>query len=127
MLRPEQCVDTALEQLFYDNVYAWRARCSPCHFSDQLKADPAAPRWIRVEGNCEKSSLATYRRITSGDFLNLDDPTQSLLLLKPLAIAAGGVKHGGHAKFADTSDPAYQGFLRFILQYAACRGGTTAP
>lgn len=121
VLGPAECADTALEQLFYDNVYAWRARCFPCHFSDQLKAAPTAPRWLRVEGNCAQSSLATYRRITSGDFLNLDEPTQSLLLLKPLAIAAGGVKHGGHDKFDDTSDPAYQGFLRFIEQYAGCR------
>jgi hypothetical protein len=115
------CADTALEQLFYDDVYAWRARCSPCHFSDKLNADPAAPRWIRVEGNCAQSSLATYRRVTSGDFLNLDDPAQSLLLLKPLAIAAGGVKHGGDAKFANQDDPAYQSFLRFITQYAECK------
>lgn len=114
------CSDKALEQLFYDDVYAWRARCFPCHFSDQLKADPKAPRWIRVEGNCAESSLATYRFVANGDFLNLDDPTQSLLLLKPLAVSAGGVVHGGHDKFEDTSDPAYQSFLQFIQQYAAC-------
>ncbi|HWA77566.1 MAG TPA: hypothetical protein VG937_34755 [Polyangiaceae bacterium] len=115
------CSDRALEQLFYDDVYAWRARCFPCHFSDQKKADARAPRWIRVEGNCAESSLASYRTITSGDYLNLEDPTQSLLLLKPLAIAAGGVEHGGHDKFDDTSDPAYQSFLQFIQRYADCR------
>lgn len=121
VMGPSDCTDTALEQLFYDNVYAWRARCFPCHFSDQLKADPTAPRWIRVEGNCAQSSLSTYRGLTSSQFLNLEDPTQSLLLLKPLAISAGGVKHGGAEKFDDTDDPAYQSFLRFIEQYAECR------
>lgn len=115
------CTDATLEELFYDEVYAWRARCFPCHVSDQLKAAPDAPRWLRVEGNCATSSLASYRIVTSGDYLNLDEPDQSLLLLKPLSVEAGGVEHGGHAKFDGTADPAYQAFLRFIQQYADCK------
>lgn len=115
------CSDAALEQLFYDDVYNWRGRCFPCHFSSELKADPEAPRWIRVEGNCATSSVETLHWVLARNLLDFDDPTQSLLLLKPLAEAAGGVKHGGHDKFEDTTDPAYQSFLDFIQHYVDCK------
>jgi len=36
------------------------------------------------------------------------DPPSSPLLLKPLAVAAGGVVHGGGDIFADTTDADYQ-------------------
>jgi hypothetical protein len=121
------CDDMSLEQLFKDTVYDWRGRCFPCHFSNQLNADKAAPRWVRVEGNCEAGAVETLGVIVDRGLLNLDDPSQSLLLLKPLAIAYGGVPHGGSEKFADKTDPAYVSFLSFIEHYAACAAATPAP
>lgn len=115
------CDDASIERLFEKDVYNWRGRCFPCHFSDQTKADPDAPRWIRAEGNCALASLQTMRRVIASGYLNLAEPTQSLLLLKPLAEDAGGVEHGGHDKFSDTEDPAYQSFLHFIQHYAKCQ------
>lgn len=115
------CSDASLEQLFYDDVYLWRGRCYPCHFSSELKADPTAPRWIRVNGNCATSSVETMHQVIARGLINEEDPTQSLLLLKPLSEENGGVEHGGHEKFADTTDPAYVSFLDFIRHYAECQ------
>lgn len=116
----DDCSDLAIEQLFRDSVYAWRGRCFPCHFSDQEFADERAPRWLNVDGNCDAASLETLRTVVASGYIDVDEPTQSLLLLKPLAENAGGVEHGGHDKFAGTSDAAYVSFLNFIEQYAEC-------
>jgi hypothetical protein len=116
------CDDLALERSFLENVYAWRGRCFPCHFSDQELAAAEAPRWIDVEGNCDSASLATLRGIVTSGYVDVDEPEQSLLLRKPLSEEAGGVEHGGHDKFVGVDDPAYVSFLRFIQHYADCSG-----
>jgi hypothetical protein len=117
------CSDMELEQAFYDDVYSWRGRCSPCHFDKFPEADKLAPRWISTVGNCATGSAATFKNARDLGIFDTDDPTQSLILLKPLDVAGGGVTHGGAQKFADKTDPTYQSFLRFALHYKAC----TAP
>jgi hypothetical protein len=120
------CDGLSIEQAFLENVFPWRDRCYPCHHTDQLKADPAAPRWIEVEGPCEAAAVITLRNVIDGGYIDTGDPTQSLLLLKPLAEAYGGVEHGGTDKFHSTDDRAYSSFLSFAEYYAACAGaGTT--
>lgn len=114
------CSDRELEQAFYDDVYTWRGRCFPCHFDSQLEADKEAPRWISVVGNCETGSAATFKRVLALSLINVDDPSKSLLLQKPLDKSGGGVVHKGGAKFT-TGDIAYQSFSRFIEHYRACR------
>ncbi len=101
-------------------VYTWRGRCFPCHWSS-LDIGPAeAPRWITSAGDCGPASLATMNTVFTRELVDFDDPTQSLLLLKPLAVAAGGVMHGGHDKFADTEDETYRDFLEWIDYEVAC-------
>jgi hypothetical protein len=63
----------------------------------------------------------TLARVLGLGLVDTEDPTASLLLLKPLDDAGGGVEHGGDQKFADTMDPTYLSFLRFIQHYAACQ------
>ncbi len=46
------------------------------------------------------------------------DPPQSPLLQKPLAVAAGGVVHGGGDIFVDTSDTDYVTMLEWITPEA---------
>lgn len=113
------CSDKELEQAFYDEVYAWRGRCFPCHFDTETRADPTAPRWVSVVGNCETGSAASFKRVLSLGLLNAEDPRQSLLVLKPLDLP-NGVKHGGGAKFTLT-DPAYESFVRFAERYQKCQ------
>jgi hypothetical protein len=115
------CSDSELEQAFYDDVYAWRGRCYPCHFDTELKADKDAPRWLSAIGNCQTGSVATYRRVVGLGLIDVADPTASLLLQKPLDVVNGGVEHGGGEKFSDEMDETYQSFLRFIELYASCQ------
>jgi hypothetical protein len=114
------CSPVAIELAFQSGVYAWRDRCYPCHHTDQQRADPRAPRWVEVFGGCNAASATTLRNVIDGGLMNLEDPTQSLLLLKPLTENAGGVPHLGGQKFHDTLDPAYVSFLSFIEYYASC-------
>jgi hypothetical protein len=114
------CDSIAMETAFRDNVYVWRGRCYPCHFSDQTTADPTAPRWLSTQGGCSAGSVQTLRTLIDAGYIDATNPEQSLLLRKPLAIEAGGVIHGGGEKFHDTRDFAYQSFLSFIQHWASC-------
>ena len=114
------CSDTELEQAFYDDVYAWRGRCYPCHYDTELDADKDAPRWLSLVGNCNTGSAVTLKRALTLGLINNVEPENSLLLKKPLDTSGGGVKHGGGAKFT-TTDDTYRSFLRFIEHYAECR------
>lgn len=118
---PGDCSDRTLELLFQDQVYRWRGRCYPCHDQGNPHVALEAPKWVAVGGSCNAASLATLREVERRGFMDLHDPTQSPLLLKPLAEKAGGIHHEGHAKFSDTDDVAYVDFLSFIERYAACR------
>jgi hypothetical protein len=113
------CSDKELEQAFYDDVYSWRGRCFPCHYDTETKADPTAPRWLSVVGNCETGSAASFKRAMGLGLFDTVDASQSLILLKPLDVSGGGVTHGGGAKFT-LSDPAYASFLRFATHYQEC-------
>jgi len=113
---PGDCSDRTLEALFQQRVYAWRGRCSPCHF-DSSKVD--APKWITT-GSCNSASLATMRNVLDGGLVDLESPAQSKLLLKPLAEAAGGIQHGGHDKFSSSEDAAYLDIRAWIERRAEC-------
>jgi len=115
-----QCDSRSVEAVFRDTVFPWRDRCFPCHHSDQLKADPNAPRWIDVGGNCETAAVSTLRNVIDRGLVDPVTPEQSLILLKPLPATEGGVLHGGGAKFHDRTDEAYLSFLSFAEYYAAC-------
>jgi hypothetical protein len=118
------CSDLEIEQAFAEQVYAWRGRCYPCHFDTELMADKDAPRWLSATGNCQTASISTFRRVVALGLMDLADPKQSLLLLKPLDVASGGVMHGGGEKFTDSMDPAYTSFYNFIEYYSRCVAAT---
>lgn len=118
------CSDRELEQMFYDDVYAWRGRCFPCHFDTETKADQRAPRFLSAIGNCETGSAVSLKRMLELGVFDLNDPEQSLLLLKPLDLPEN--RHGGGAKFT-TKDQAYQSFLGFIARYRDCKRSDASP
>jgi len=121
------CDSRSMEGAFRDTVYVWRDRCFPCHFSSEPQAALEAPHWIDVSGSCEAGSIATLHNIERGRYINLEQPDQSLLLLKPLPLEEGGVEHGGAEKFAGVKDRSYLSFLSFLEYYAACTNGTATP
>lgn len=112
------CTDLELERAFYEDVYSWRGRCFPCHFDTESDAGASATRWISAAGNCQTGSAVSLARVVGSGLIDSTEPTQSLLLQKPLDVPPGS--HGGGAKFT-TEDPAYQSFLRFIQLYQRCK------
>jgi len=116
---PGDCSDLTIERGFQELVYSWRGRCYPCHY-DSKPGDPEnAPRWI-VDAECSAGSLASMRNVLELGLVDVERPDQSLLLLKPLAVAAGGVEHEGSDKFFDTDDGAYKDFAAWVELYAGC-------
>jgi hypothetical protein len=115
------CDDLALERLFRDTIYESRGRCFPCHFSSEPRP-PEALHFIEQSGTCDSSSLQTMHNVLEAGLVNVEQPEQSLLLLKPLAEGGGGVPHGGHEKFSPGSDPGYDNFVYWLKRYAACQG-----
>jgi hypothetical protein len=119
---PGDCERETLERLFRGTIYEWRGRCYPCHFQG-TKGSPDAPRWASDVGTCEVAALATQQNIVDSGYVNSRDPKKSLLILKPLAEADGGVPHGGHDKFT-LEDPAYADFLYWTQRYSACQNAS---
>ena len=63
----------------------------------------------------------TVDNLLESDYLDFNDPEESLILLKPLAEEKGGVEHGGGTKFSKRTDRLYIAMLRWINHVAACR------
>jgi len=118
---PADCSPIAREEAFLHEVYAFRGRCFPCHFIGSMYGPEEAPRWIDGSDTCGPSSLVSMNNLLALDVVDFDNPEMSLFLMKPLAEAEGGVVHGGHDKFADREDSAYQSFLGWIEYEAGCR------
>jgi hypothetical protein len=118
------CDSTTVEATFRDTVYVWRDRCFPCHFASEPGSAPGAPSWIDDRNGCNPGALETFHNVVSLGLVDANDPTQSLILRKPLDIAQGGVAHGGGSKFDGTSDPTYQSFLSFLEYWIGCGAPT---
>jgi hypothetical protein len=118
---PGGCDDVALEQLFKDTVFDARGRCYPCHFDNIARPIPGAVAWIAQDDTCEVAAATTMRRVIDGGYVNLDQPDQSYLLLKPLDPSEGGLPHGGSAKFQKENDAGYTNFLYWLTRYAECQ------
>lgn len=118
------CDPATVETQFRDTVYVWRDRCFPCHFASQPGAAPGAPPWIDDRNGCNTGSLETFHNIVTLGLADPNDPTQSLILRKPLDVAQGGVAHGGGSKFDGMRDPTYQSFLSFLEYWIGCGAPT---
>jgi hypothetical protein len=119
---PGGCSDEALLEVFRSTVYATRGRCSPCHLTDHDFEDYKAPQWLDVLADCDSASRHTYWNVLDRGYIDFEDPSQSLLLQKPLGEDLGGVEHGGGEKFwSRTEDPGYLSFSYFAERVAECR------
>lgn len=121
------CDALSIETAFRDNVYVWRDRCFPCHFTSAPQAAPDAPKWIDVRSSCDAGSITTLRNIEHGGYMDLDQPEQSLILRKPLPLDEGGIEHGGSDKFGSKQDEMYLSILSFIEYYSSCQSDTATP
>jgi hypothetical protein len=117
---PGDCSDKTLEGLFQASFFPFRRRCWPCHFENYPDSVKDAPKWIAV-GPCELASLSTYRNVAELGYIDVEEPTQSLWILKPLDEAIGGVEHGGGPKFHEFDELGVPQMLYFSERYAACQ------
>lgn len=116
---PGGCSEVALELLFRETIYASRRRCFPCHSDDESRNFPTAGHWLIEGDTCAVSSLRTMRNLIERNLINVDDPEQSLLLLKPLDQSEGGIQHGGLDKF-HPGDANYEDMLYWLTRYGQC-------
>src|SRR5262245_32017224 len=105
--------DRLLES-FENTVWAMRFRCLSCHIEghpeNQKKVAEFGERvaWIKKGG-----AEATLKYLMDSKLLDTQEPTKSLLLLKPL----GEVEHGGGVKFL-IGDEGYKAVRSFLEDYA---------
>ena len=116
--RPNEVIRFArtdrLLESFEQNVWGQRHRCMGCHSegSDQnrklVKENGEQVSWTKKTA----AETMTYL-IRKKDLIDIDNPEQSLLLLKPLK----EVDHGGGKKFLK-GDLGYKGFRTWLEDYA---------
>jgi len=103
---------------FLENVWTEIGRCAACHSPDrngeQVERHGAQVSWIRLD-----DPQGTLDGLVDAALIDLERPTDSLLLAKPLL----KVDHEGGQKMV-VGDRTYKQFVRFIEDYAATRSGT---
>ena len=121
------CEEKDLGALFQEKVWKWRGRCAPCHVA------PGTPKFkvahffdggYKPGDSAEqeaKSALYSMYNVIGINAVNVDEPAQSMLILQPLAPAAGGLPHQGHVKIANKQEQTYKDFLAWIEAYAECK------
>jgi len=118
---PGDCEQETLEALFRGTIYKDRDRCLPCHFVEEETAISDAPRFFTERGGCGVGSLASMRAILRRGLVNIKNPEQSFLLLKPLAESDGGMPHEGGDKFLKENDSHYRSFAHWVFRYSDCQ------
>jgi len=102
---------------FMENVWVEAGRCAACHSSDrnqeQVKKHGEKVNWMKP-----RDPQATLNYLTETGLIDVEDPENSTLLLKPLA----KVEHGGGRKML-VGDRSYKQFRRFLDDYAAVSKG----
>ena len=105
-------------------VMKWKGRCHGCH--TDCEKDFEAPCWLMYDYDKEdqeaayQASLISMYNLIGIDAIEVNDPLKSLMLLKPMKVANGGVQHGGGDKFTGPEDEAYQDFALWLEFYASC-------
>lgn len=111
----DEVAAAACTQSFGDAVWpVLEKKCYLCH-----KSTTAAHGFLAGD-----RTAANQKMVAS--LIDLANPPQSKLLLKPLG-PAGGTEHMGGSKFKTTEDENYKLFLKAIQDYAVCKAAADAP
>lgn len=119
----DECSRRGIEQKFTEEVWIWHGRCYHCHadtYSERYRQYPKPAPWMS-DDRSDSGGHLTARRLLESTYLDLEDPAQSQILLKPLKPEAGGIDHGGGSKMADTEDVLYVPLLAWIEHVSACQ------
>ena len=116
-----ETVDVATFVQEVQPVFAKRCANPSCHGSGRRPLEVFAvhthrldPAHVYLDAPLTETELERNYHRASAFVLEIDRPEQSLLLLKPLARAAGGARHGGDAVFSDRESAEYQALERWI-------------
>lgn len=123
------CDQDSLTAAFEQKVMPWVSRCAHCHSTSYPLPEPLVgvlPQWAAPEGHPDAARRTMLNLLAAGA-IDLDHPEQSLLLTKPLAIATGGVEHGGGDKIESPDEPTYRDFESWIQLYASCANASQEP
>jgi mono/diheme cytochrome c family protein len=104
-------------QSFMENVWVEAGRCAACH-SPEKNAEKVKEHGPKVSWITPRDPQATLNHLLEAGLIDVDEPENSLLLLKPL----NKVKHGGGQKMA-SGDRSHKQFRRFLTDYAASAKG----
>jgi hypothetical protein len=128
MIAPvDLCSNQSHINQFTNTVWTLHGRCYHCHadrYSAQSTQRPRPAPWMS-NNRGDMGARITAMRLLESTYLDLETPAQSLILLKPLSTAFGGVDHGGGTKMRNTDDPLYVPLLAWIEQLAACQAEQT--
>ena len=102
---------------FIDNIWVEATRCAACHSpllnQKQVKEFGERVSWMKPD-----DPAATLKHLVDAGLIDTDEPTQSMILLKPTM----QVKHGGGIKMV-VGDRSYKQFRKFLEDYAAMSAG----
>jgi hypothetical protein len=109
--RKDQLLDS-----FEQNVWAWRFRCMNCHIEGTPQNTQLRKKFGDRVSWIKSDSASTMHYLIESKLIDLKNPEQSLLLLKPL----GTKPHEGGIKFV-LGDQGYKGFRTWIEDVLAIR------
>ena len=112
------CEEDGVVRAYNDHPFFWRGRCSHCHVPNAPTNEPG-PAWMSRYTDLDQGARETVANILANGYVNLEDPEQSLIMLKPLALDEGGVEHGGGDKLLMV-DELYDDFLKWSQLVQAC-------
>ncbi len=122
------CSEADAVNAFTNYVMKWKGRCHGCHTA--CEEDFEAPCWLvydydkNVPDQVYTASLISMFNLIGIGAINVEEPYQSTMLLKPLKVEYGGLPHGGGDKFADAGDEAYQDYVLWLDYYKNCYDNT---
>jgi hypothetical protein len=127
-----KCDEQRVGEEFQRLVYSSRERCAGCHNPDGPRFEDDKNPVYFIDMNYEQggefgAAVRTMYNMIGRGHVNPTNPELSMLLLKPLAEAQGGVMHEGGDKFAGLDDATYLAFLEWINLFADCSDNGTYP
>jgi hypothetical protein len=117
------CSEHDLVATFSDTVYHWINRCASCHYEGgegRSQGYDGAPLWVDPNHGYEAKARTMYNVIGAG-YMNVENPSQSMMILKPLEETIGGVYHDGGPKIHTLDEPTYIAYLHWAETWAACQ------
>lgn len=114
------CNEDDIAGAFRDRPWRWNGRCHHCHAKSKATLQPLDPEPWMADRRDAQGAKETVAYLRASDLIDLEVPSESKLILKPLKPAFGGVPHGGGSKIHGLDDEMYIDLLGWIELVSAC-------